>query len=241
MKTPKAGKTLPHSQLVRDLNKVGWSEERLRQLIADVSTIENVQQISEDSANSIKDYLFQFYELIIRLFALGQPSLVAEIRQKLAMGEGQNIEFKSTMKWDVKEQRKSRDIEKSIAKTIAGFMNSEGGTLFIGVDDEGNIVGLDYDFAALGRQDQDKFLQVFVQLVSNTIGKEFLQFVRETTFVPIDGKVIFVATVAKSHQPACVVDRGEPEFYVRVHNTTRLLNTREALEYSKMHWPLQSR
>lgn len=32
-----------------------------------------------------------------------------------------------------------------ISKTVAKFMNSERGTLFIGVDDDGNIIGLEND------------------------------------------------------------------------------------------------
>ena len=43
-------------------------------------------------------------------------------------------------------------MEKVISKTIAAFVNSEGDTLFIGVDDDGNVVGLENDYQLLKKK-----------------------------------------------------------------------------------------
>ncbi len=47
----------------------------------------------------------------------------------MKLQENQNIEFKST--WD-----------DEYLKWICGFANSQGGKLFVGVDDSGNVIGI---------------------------------------------------------------------------------------------------
>ena len=83
--------------------------------------------------------------------------------QEIHEGEGQNIEFTSTFRFDLKRYRATgtkainKEEEKSIAKTIAAFMNSQGGVLYISVDDDGNIIGLDEDYAFLEKPNSDRF------------------------------------------------------------------------------------
>ena len=61
----------------------------------------------------------------------------------LVSWESSNIELTSSFRYDIKlKQPNPNVLEKIIAKTIAAFMNAEGDTLFIGVDDQGNIIGL---------------------------------------------------------------------------------------------------
>ncbi|MEJ7741378.1 MAG: ATP-binding protein [Nocardioidaceae bacterium] len=42
------------------------------------------------------------------------------------------VEFKSTARWDLREGRRSKDMEDSIVKSVAAFLNSGDGTLLIG-------------------------------------------------------------------------------------------------------------
>ena len=64
------------------------------------------------------------------------------VRHLMACGENNRLEFKSSIRWDVDEGRVSKVLEGVAIKTIAGFLNAEGGTLLIGVDDSGRAVGL---------------------------------------------------------------------------------------------------
>ena len=50
-----------------------------------------------------------------------------DIEKLIKKDESQNLEFKSTLRWDVKQESVNKDLEKVILKTIAGFMNSDGG------------------------------------------------------------------------------------------------------------------
>ena len=65
------------------------------------------------------------------------------LEDMIAEGESDELEFKSTLRWDLKEGTVSKKLEEVVLKTVAAFANSQGGTLLIGVDDERQIVGLE--------------------------------------------------------------------------------------------------
>ena len=69
------------------------------------------------------------------------------IRDIITKGETNKIEFKSSLLWDVDKKNKNKEMGYIIAKTISAFMNSDGGKLLIGVDDNGDISGLEPDFS----------------------------------------------------------------------------------------------
>ncbi len=80
-------------------------------------------------------------------------SLNQELGKDLALllvqGEGPILEFKSSFRWDLRQNQANKGLEAVILKTIAGFMNGNGGTLLIGVADDGAIVGLKPDYTLL--------------------------------------------------------------------------------------------
>ena len=75
------------------------------------------------------------------------------IHELLERTEDKHLEFKSSLWWDLKEGKKSRLVESASLKTIAAFLNSEfGGTLLIGVGDDGGVVGLERTTRRSGRK-----------------------------------------------------------------------------------------
>ncbi len=70
--------------------------------------------------------------------------------------ESKTLEFKSTLQWDVHQKQKNKELHHPVLKTVAAFLNTEGGTLLIGVDDEGNVLGLNDDLKVSGKT-LDKF------------------------------------------------------------------------------------
>ena len=60
----------------------------------------------------------------------------------LLHGESERIEFKSSARWDYRENKHNRGLEMVVAKTLAGFMNGRGGVLVLGVEDGGKILGV---------------------------------------------------------------------------------------------------
>ena len=75
------------------------------------------------------------------------PCQEAEILSLICKGESETLEFKSSLRWDMKNSKKDIKLEEVIIKTIAAFNNSEGGILLIGVGDDGSILGLDSDYS----------------------------------------------------------------------------------------------
>lgn len=65
----------------------------------------------------------------------------------LSMGESHFREFKSGLiKSGIKERRKNdvKSIVNDIERILVGFANSDGGELYLGIDDNGKVIGIEY-------------------------------------------------------------------------------------------------
>jgi hypothetical protein len=159
-----------------------------------------------------------------------------QIAALLAAGESSTLEFKSSARWDRKENRPSKVLEQVIVKTVAAFLNSEGGTLLIGVDDDRKPVGLADDYKTLGkRQDRDGFENWLTTLLLDSLGKETCLLIH-IKFGKLDGCDICVVDASPSPKPVYVKEANAENLYIRTGNSTRLLTSREAVEYVKQHW-----
>jgi type I restriction enzyme R subunit len=171
------------------------------------------------------------------------------IGELLARKEDKHLEFKSTLRWDQEEGEKSKLVESATIKTIAAFLNSEfGGTLLIGVADDGGIVGLEQDYGTLhkqGKDDSDLFLLHLNQLVENAVGLAAAANVT-TTIHHVDGHDLCRVHVEPSGHPVeaeVTVADGQGQFgrkrlfYVRLNNGTRAVaDERERQRYVAQRW-----
>lgn len=153
----------------------------------------------------------------------------------IAHGESATLEFKSTFRWDTKEGRSSRIVENAALKTIAGFMNGEGGTLIIGVSDSGEIKGLENDYGALKKKDRDGLTQAIMTAVSRRMGTDTCQYL-EILFHTIDGKEVCRIIIHPSHRPVYIKEGNDTRFYLRTGVSTRWLNVQEAVEFISDKW-----
>ena len=150
--------------------------------------------------------------------------------------EHENLEFKSTFRWDTRRNIVNKTLEKSVMKTIAAFLNSQGGHLVIGVDDNKTVVGVSFDCASLMRKDADGFENHFTQVFQNMIGPEFRQLVK-LSWSQMEGKECCVISVSPSHKPAYLKnDNSGEEFYIRTGNGTTALKLSEAKSYIDSRW-----
>jgi uncharacterized membrane protein YeaQ/YmgE (transglycosylase-associated protein family) len=156
----------------------------------------------------------------------------------IAGGESAVVEFKSTARWNVHTGARDDRMELVIAKTVAGFLNAEGGTLIIGVDDDGTALGLDDDLSLMKAPDHDRYELWLTDHLERCLGKPALQFVT-VTFEPYAGTHVVMITIEPSDGPVFV---DEPkggrtaDFYVRMGNSTRRLLTDEFAEYQRSRW-----
>jgi hypothetical protein len=161
-----------------------------------------------------------------------------QVRSLIAAGETANLEFKSSARWDLKQNTASKLIEQIVVKTSAGFLNADsGGTLLLGVDDDGNVLGLENDYKTMGKKpNRDGYENWVTTLLLGEFGKDASPLIR-MTFHDIDGKDVCQVAFKPSPRPIFVKDGNAEHLYIRTGNSTRLLTSREAIEYSKQRWP----
>lgn len=158
--------------------------------------------------------------------------LASIIRQ----GEGPHLEFKSSLRWDMVEMRINRQLEGVILKTLAGFLNSHiGGTLLIGVADNGEVLGLEKDYLTLKKPDQDGFEQSLMTAISNNLGADLCAYVH-VLFHVIEGKEVCRIIISPAPRPVFLEQNNTPKLFVRTGGATRDLNIKEALSYIDGRW-----
>ena len=158
------------------------------------------------------------------------PDDLATTAELIAQGESLTVEFKSSMIHSFKPEVPERVIIGSVVKTIAAFLNSEGGTLVIGVDDDGNVLGLEPDLA-LKKFDLDRFENFMMTTITQSIDAVAVARCR-VRFETVDGCTVCLVDVDRSSRPVYAdTDKGKRLFFVRAGNTTRVLETKDAVDY----------
>ena len=157
----------------------------------------------------------------------------------IAAGESSRVEFKSSIRWDMRENRLNEPLKFSVIKTIAAFLNTEGGTLLVGVDDDRNVVGLKGDYGLFRKADSRDALENWLttQLVEQ-FGKPATRHFT-ISFHDAAGTDVCRIEVQPSPEPVYVDEKtGKPPLlYIRTGNATRALDIREIIEYSRHRWP----
>jgi len=145
-----------------------------------------------------------------------------------AEGESNAVEFKSSIRWNIRADRSDKDIELAWAKTIVAFMNSSGGTLLLGVDDDGQILGLSSDRF----KSTDKMLLHVNNVINAHIGAEHSQSIG-IQVVSLDEKEVIIIECSASEMPSFLKTQDGDDMYIRLGPSSKKLTTREAVEYLK--------
>lgn len=148
----------------------------------------------------------------------------------LASEEDEKLEFKSTLRWDRHVKKVNRHLEKSALKTVAAFLNSHGGYLVLGVDDQKKPIGLQEDYQTLGKPNADGFENHFSHLFHKMIGAEHRHLVKLHWYRQND-KECCVVNVSPSFHPVYLRDETGEEFYIRTGNGSTSLKFSEASPY----------
>ena len=148
------------------------------------------------------------------------------VKSLIAQGESDKIEFKSTLRWCLKKDEVNRGVEIAWLKTVVAFLNSEGGTLLVGVDDEGALVGIDKDQFA----NEDKYLLHVNNKIQQHIGLEHASLIRYS-LEPLDGGQVLAIECKPAKDPVFLSQGKDEAYYVRTGPGSRQLNIRQALAY----------
>jgi hypothetical protein len=159
-----------------------------------------------------------------------------EIIEELILGgESESIEFKSTLRYDLRQKIVNKKLEFVIAKTISAFLNGNGGNLFIGIDDDQNALGLDDDISTLKKQDIDGFELHLIEVFNKYIGKEYSSHIN-IACPEFDKKQICRIIVSPSSHPVFVSFEGKEDFFIRSGCSSQPLSREEQSAYEKEHW-----
>lgn len=169
----------------------------------------------------------------------GEVDAREQIEALIAAGEGKVTEFKSTGRRNLHTGEKDPKIEWALVKTVAGFMNSHGGTLLVGVSDAGEPVGIEEDFAHLKKADTDGWQLWLTDLIATYLGKGVAAEL-DVRLVQLGGKHVARVVAGPASEPIFATPPGgsdSPAFMVRINNSTQELKGPEILSYKTSRWP----
>lgn len=159
-----------------------------------------------------------------------------DLKAMIAGHENDRVEFKSSLQWDVRQEQKATWLRDEVIATICAFLNSTGGTLLIGVSDDGEVLGLEPDFKLMNGKTLEKQKDNFALMINNLINDQLgVLFSRDVklSFEEVDGKTIAAIRVRPGPEAAFVKNK---EFYVRSGNQSRRLDAGDMVRYIQNHW-----
>ena len=148
------------------------------------------------------------------------------IKSIISSGENESVEFKSTLRWNLKTDRSEKVIEKAWLKSVAAFLNTGGGALLVGVADNGAILGTEADRF----ENDDKYLLHVNNRIQQHIGLEHAGFIKYQ-LIPVDDKRVLLIECRPCPSPVFLKISKEEEFYIRVGPGSRRLSTSEVVAY----------
>jgi type I restriction enzyme, R subunit len=193
------------------------------------SNFDLYRRITDDRGfgEALKNFLFDQY--------LRGHRNAAELIKR---GESKTLEFKSTLRWNLKENRKDdKAVTHATLKTIAAFLNTDGGDLLIGVSDDGSVVGIEHDQL----ENDDKFMRHLAQVVRNGLGDRAGTCIDPKTQI-IQDKTVCVVSCQRSPEPVFlkwkeIEGSAEGDFFVRSGPGTVRLPPESAKEYIRTRFP----
>lgn len=151
-----------------------------------------------------------------------------QIRGLIAAGENRRVEFKSTLRMNLHSKKPGKEIELAWLKGVAAFLNTEGGTLLLGVTDAGEITGLERDVF----ENDDKCRLHFKNLIAAHLGADLSKYIH-FELLPLEGKTIGVVLCARAAEPVFLKDGNKEHFYIRNGPSSDELPVSKALSYIK--------
>jgi hypothetical protein len=197
--------------------------------------IENYEQFLEERRKILAGHLNAFLN---KITTTEETVTAVSLEDMIAEGESDELEFKSTLRWDIKEGVVNKKLEEVMLKTVAAFANSQGGTLLIGVDDDGAVLGLEHDYLSLGDADRDRFELHLRNLLNEQFGAGFVTSKVQIRFHEVEGKEVCQVEVSLAADPLIlkVKDKnGQPieKFYARSGNSSQEIPLSEMNAYVK--------
>ncbi len=165
-----------------------------------------------------------------------------DIKLLIQEGENTHVEFKSTLRYDITTDVLNKSLENVIMKSIAAFSNTEGGRLIIGVNNDGEIIGLENDYSTLKQGNNDFFELHLRTVVEANYGNAFSSERIRVDFIKKGDKEVCIVNIKQGTEPLYTKITNkqglqEEKFYIRVGNSSReISHASEMMTYIKKHF-----
>lgn len=206
----------------------------------------NKKELGEFFVKETKDITNQLcddFEKVLREAGLevkkkGENLCDKSVVDIVALDEGKEVEFKSSLRYCLNKKSPQDYVEHSAFKNIAAFLNTNGGVLLIGVEDNKNIIGLEAtDYPSFKKDDKkDEFLKHFDNLMGKFLGDGYNSIVEVSIEEAEGNKVAKVCVKKRASEPVFIQYKGKEEFYIRRSASAKALSMSETTKYIKEHW-----
>ncbi len=153
-------------------------------------------------------------------------SRIKSVSELITQGESHTLEFKETFEYDIRRNQQNKNLNKSSLKTIAAFLNTDGGTLLIGISDSGEVRGIQNDLKYAKGHDLDGFEQKLRHLINDRFAPSPLGNV-QIMFEDLQESIVCKVAVEQNLEPIAFDD----DFYIRDGNGTRKLKGRAITDW----------
>ena len=212
------------------LLRQGWLARRVGYGTLQIETSDAAGSADLKDVSDPQRQLELIWDLVQPQTAESNPLYGTTPGELVRAGENQYVEFKSSLLWDYRQQRINKDLYVPVLKNVAAFMNTGGGYVVIGVDDDGRVLGLEADLQAMRRGTTDGFESTFNNAFNQMIGVDYREFV-DLAFPTLEDMLICVLGVRPSDRPIFLVQKGEESFYIRAGNASQPLSVSQAARY----------
>lgn len=172
-----------------------------------------------------------FDEWTARL-AAEKGTIVETIRGLIAGGEGQDVEFKESVVWDMRQDKHNTAMRDEVLKEICAMLNADGGTILCGVHDNGSITGLAKDLKH--HKNKDGLGLVITSAMGDLLRPHPAELVK-LNFVEIDGQTVLMITVSPDprnrYESPNLKQPGKPATHVRIHASAKVLEGQDLINW----------
>jgi hypothetical protein len=174
--------------------------------------------------------------LTLNTFRATLPSAADKVVRGLIKGlETDKVEFKEGTAYSTQRNQKSPDMMRNVLREVAGFLNSGGGNVILGVTDKGKIIGIadDLQHADPKKKNRDGYELFLRNSISGKLGT-IQSSSCKISFHKIDNLEVCRIFVPASPAPVYL----DGDLIIRDGTSSRQLNAQGASTYISQHWPV---
>jgi len=153
--------------------------------------------------------------------------------------ENEGVEYKRSFRWNHYTGKVDKFMHRKITRAISSFLNTEGGILVIGVDDDRKIIGVEKDILSYNKNNIQKGKDLFLTDIGEKIRKNIsasANLLCRPVFKSINNKEIVIINIKKSAQPFF---HSKKDFYIRNQNATIKLSKEETYDFFKYKFNIE--